>query len=94
MKCTNCDYENASDANFCRKCGMALPKQPEKEDEKLCKKCGFQLHPEAIFCKKCGTPVETVSTSETKQLNLHNEKNQPSLNQNVRLPYQRQLQTG
>ncbi len=81
MKCTNCDYENAPDANFCRKCGTALPKQPEKEDEKLCKKCGVQLPPEAIFCKKCGTPVEIVSTSETNQLNLQNVKNQPSLNQ-------------
>src|SRR5512135_2069223 len=46
MKCPNCAFENAADANFCENCGQPL--------ERVCPNCGKPVTPNAKFCKNCG----------------------------------------
>lgn len=62
MRCSQCQHENASDANFCDECGSPLARP--------CPDCGAENRPGARFCKQCGTSLTepTPSFSPTQEV--------------------------
>jgi len=62
MKCSNCNFENRSDARFCKRCGQPLPAQPAPQATStpavaICPACGATAKPGARFCPRCGKPL-------------------------------------
>jgi class 3 adenylate cyclase/tetratricopeptide (TPR) repeat protein len=57
MKCPNpkCQFENSSNARFCRKCGNHI--------QIICPACGNAIPPEGNFCDACGCNLTEVSLS-------------------------------
>ena len=53
MKCTNCSFENPTDAKFCENCGQPM--------ERSCPNCGKAVAPNAKFCKNCGYNLTGVA---------------------------------
>jgi len=59
MKCTNCGFENPSDARFCQNCGRQL--------DQRCLNCGTLNPPDARFCKNCGNSLTDSRSSPPQQ---------------------------
>ena len=62
MKCPNCQFENRSDAKFCKSCGYKLEGLNAKPEAtasaaSVCLSCGAVLKPGAKFCSKCGSTI-------------------------------------
>nr|NIM96220.1 AAA family ATPase [Anaerolineales bacterium] len=56
--CSDCSYENPSDAIFCQNCGLPLSSE--------CPSCGTSNTSDAKFCKRCGTRLEVISKQESE----------------------------
>ena len=52
MKCSNCAYQNPSDARFCQNCGNRL--------QRICPNCSTANDLDARFCKNCGTKLDNI----------------------------------
>jgi len=52
MKCSRCQQDAPSDAEFCPACGAVLVLS--------CRRCGTANAPDHKFCKKCGQPLLTT----------------------------------
>ncbi|MBU0704133.1 MAG: zinc ribbon domain-containing protein [Chloroflexi bacterium] len=62
MKCSNCSFENRTDARFCKRCGQPLPAQSTPPATPtppgaICPACGATAKPGARFCPRCGNQV-------------------------------------
>jgi class 3 adenylate cyclase len=62
MNCPKCQFENARDDSFCRKCGCKL--------ESLCPNCGKPVPPDSNFCPKCGHKVTLSLEPSTQELSF------------------------
>jgi class 3 adenylate cyclase len=54
MKCSNCAYQNPSEAKFCQNCGNRLLR--------VCPNCSTTNDPGARFCQNCGTKLQDAET--------------------------------
>jgi TOMM system kinase/cyclase fusion protein len=54
MRCSRCQQETPSDADFCPRCGVRLPD--------TCTTCGTVNAAEDRYCRRCGQPLSTPST--------------------------------
>ncbi len=50
LACPSCHTANATDAKFCKECGLSL-------EPKACAKCGATNESGAKFCTGCGSPL-------------------------------------
>jgi len=60
MECTQCQFENPDEMQFCGKCGGRL--------EKVCPKCSFANPPHFAFCGKCGEKLAVLSAPSPKDV--------------------------
>src|SRR5215813_2471115 len=62
MHCPHCEFEVATDFQFCPKCGNKLSRD--------CSQCGYVCPLEFRYCPKCGTAI-LQETATTPQLSAH-----------------------
>jgi class 3 adenylate cyclase/tetratricopeptide (TPR) repeat protein len=62
MQCSNCQFENPEDSNFCLECGQKL--------EHKCPQCEKVLPGGAKFCNGCGHKLVTGPTPSQKELSF------------------------
>jgi class 3 adenylate cyclase/tetratricopeptide (TPR) repeat protein len=55
MRCSSCNFENATGKKFCIRCGSAFIPH--------CPKCGSEIPPEASFCGDCGADLSQPTAS-------------------------------
>ena len=63
MKCSNCSFDNPSDARFCQNCGRSL--------ERPCPNCGTPNPLDVRFCKNCGTSLLASPLQTTEEPKDH-----------------------
>jgi len=65
MFCKQCGNKLAEDAQFCSKCGWAVPATAVQAEAiptvKKCASCGTTLKDEALFCPSCGKAVSSIN---------------------------------
>src|SRR5712692_2204198 len=74
MHCPHCEFEVATDFQFCPKCGNKLSRD--------CPQCGYVCPLEFLYCPKCGTGI-SPETAATPQPPAHAGRSTP---QQVDLP--------
>jgi predicted ATPase/class 3 adenylate cyclase len=60
MECSQCQFENPAEMQFCGKCGAIL--------EKRCPQCQFSNPPQFAFCGKCGHPFGDTPPSSPQDI--------------------------
>ena len=60
MECSQCQFENPAEMQFCGKCGARL--------EKRCPRCEFSNPPQFAFCGKCGHQFGDASPSSPQDI--------------------------
>jgi hypothetical protein len=62
MKCSECQFENPEDSNFCLECGHKF--------ESRCPSCDNLLPINSKFCNQCGHKLKALPTPPLKELSF------------------------